>query len=260
MVKELAETGAEELPGMIFDTLPHQNPLVILPEPLRIELENGNQGRLLGFFVYGSFNTPTKRRVCGTHDERRENLSLMFITEDPSVTVDGTFDHVFTKLTIPVSREQFSVDDAVQTTLEAFLLGLGNYATREQQEKWLGQLIRIALNILIYLCTEQPDVRTVSRASKKKPAGKPNTKSKPSRMIQVGWSLGPTLEKARRVYESQRSSGTGQRSVKPHQRRAHYHTYWTGKGRTTPKVKFIKPFWVNLSAGETADYTVIPVH
>jgi hypothetical protein len=68
--------------------------------------------------------------------------------------------------------------------------------------------------------------------------------SNPPRMIKVDWRLGPAFHTARRV-----AAGTpagGRRRPTPHQKRGHFRSYWTGQGRTTQVLRFIKSFWVNL--------------
>ena len=51
------------------------------------------------------------------------------------------------------------------------------------------------------------------------------------------------------------------RQVRPHVRRAHWHHYWTGTGRTTLEVRWIEPTLVLPGGkGETELPTVRKVH
>jgi hypothetical protein len=46
--------------------------------------------------------------------------------------------------------------------------------------------------------------------------------------------------------EHRRDEGvTTGRTVRPHMRRAHPHLYWTGEGRTQPRVRFLLPVSVH---------------
>ncbi|MET8848529.1 hypothetical protein [Amycolatopsis sp. NPDC004625] len=103
------------------------------------------------------------------------------------------------------------------------------------------------VNVLLYLCSEEPDTIVVRPATQRRSKGKGLKPAKPARMIKVGWRLGPAFHTARRVAtEAPAETGDGRRRPTPHQRRGHFRTYWTGRGRTTPILRFIKPFWVNL--------------
>ncbi len=59
------------------------------------------------------------------------------------------------------------------------------------------------------------------------------------------WDVGVTYRKALERWEIQQTqeiaSGSSGRSVRPHLRRAHSHLYWTGPGRTEPRVRFLLP-------------------
>lgn len=51
----------------------------------------------------------------------------------------------------------------------------------------------------------------------------------------VGWDLGEALERAQLP---------GEGSVRPHLRRAHWHHYWVGQGRTRLELRWIHPVLV----------------
>ncbi|MFE0025465.1 hypothetical protein [Amycolatopsis sp. NPDC059021] len=129
---------------------------------------------------------------------------------------------------------------------------------------WLAELIRTAVNVLLYLCSEEPDT-VILRPTNKRRTGKGRKTSKPPRMIKVGWRLGPALHTARRVAaETPAETSSGRRRPVPHQRHGHFRTYWPEHGRTTPILKFIKPSWVNLdlvtdAAAGATEHKVIAV-
>jgi hypothetical protein len=261
MLAELADTSAEQLPGPIFNYLPHTNPLVIFPEPIPTTTPDGRAGKILGFYVYGRKNQP--RRLCSSHDEDRDGLGLMFITalvDDHGKRQDTDL----TRVTIPVGQDQFTIEQAVDGTLAAFAAEPGMQLLSDRMRAWLTELIRTAINILLYLCSEEPDTVVVPTGGKRKP-GKGNRTAKPARMIKLGWRLGPALDTARRVtLEAPEHTDSGRRRPIPHQRRGHFRTFWTGQGRTTPILRFIKPCWVNLdlvsdSTSGASEHTVVNV-
>src|SRR5580658_8457045 len=66
-------------------------------------------------------------------------------------------------------------------------------------------------------------------------------------VVQLGFRMGPALLGARRRWEREQRTpaGTTGRRYRPHQKRGHYKTYWTGRGRQVPKVRWIAPHWVS---------------
>jgi len=58
----------------------------------------------------------------------------------------------------------------------------------------------------------------------------------------------PRGDRGETVGHRLRNSGAGHadtgRTVSPHIRRAHWHTYWTGKGRTVPVLRWLHPILV----------------
>ncbi|MFE5565689.1 hypothetical protein ACFQ68_11920 [Amycolatopsis japonica] len=262
MLAELADSSSEQLPGPIFGYLPHTDPLVSFPEPIPTTTPDGARGRILGFYVYGSAGRP--RQLCSSHDEDRDRLGLMFVTalnDERGKRIDTDL----TRVTIPVGDGQFTVDQAVDRTLAAFAVEPGMLMLSDRMRTWLTELVRTAVNVLLYLCSEEPDTLVVRPAGQRRSKGKSGKAGKPARMIKVGWRLGPAFHTARRVAaNAPAETGTGRRRPNPHQRRGHFRTYWTGHGRTTPILRFIKPFWVNLDlvtdpTGGAAEHKVITV-
>ena len=62
----------------------------------------------------------------------------------------------------------------------------------------------------------------------------------------VGFVIGKSFEKQLASGEEyQKSTATGMgRTVRPHVRRAHWHHYWVGEGRTRLEVRWIEPTFV----------------
>lgn len=58
---------------------------------------------------------------------------------------------------------------------------------------------------------------------------------------------------------SSRSREGGAGAVSPHWRRGHFHTYWTGKGRAVPKIKWVRPVVINADKGEPQGVHIHPL-
>jgi hypothetical protein len=109
----------------------------------------------------------------------------------------------------------------------------------------------LCINLLLYLCSREPDIQGAVR----RPA--PSTKGLKWRYeiplltqtLYVGFKHGGVI----RMWKEQDfskptpdSSGLGLPKA-PHIRRAHWHLYWTGKGRQTPVLHWIPPTPVNIT-------------
>ncbi|MBZ0170288.1 MAG: hypothetical protein K8F29_12710 [Kofleriaceae bacterium] len=114
-----------------------------------------------------------------------------------------------------------------------------------------SDLARMALILLLYLSGEPDMVKTVH------PGAKPHRdvrmrRKDPERWADIReptvWDVGVEYRKALERWEIEQTreiaTHASDRSVRPHMRRAHAHLYWTGPGRTEPRVRFVLPIAV----------------
>lgn len=115
-----------------------------------------------------------------------------------------------------------------------------------------------AMNLLLYLCAEEPDYAAPPRRSRAKPASTGFSKSPaPSKvnMTEVGVRIGATMRQgmiAARRSEG-RAEGRTHASPVPHIRRAHWHHFWTGAKASEERklvLKWIPPVFVGGSDAE----------
>lgn len=129
--------------------------------------------------------------------------------------------------------------------------------------------LRIAVSAAYYLASKNAEIKEVKIPKEKRPilASKPGMKPKKVNVktYNVGFVIGKSFEKQLSTtaaeYEKHKSAaGTG-RSVRPHVRRAHWHHYWVGEGRTRLEVRWIEPtFVLPEGKGEVEIATVRKVH
>lgn len=249
MVEFLTSSVADKMPGSLFSKQPYSDPMVVFPQPVAVTTLYGTPGRLLAFHVVGQRVIERHRTLCSTHDDDRSDLLLNFTIEVDDERY-GT-ELVSTRVRVPVGQGMFTVDDAIDGTLENYFAEEKLLAAPDQVREAMRVLVTKALGILVYTCTKQPDIvaippRVTRRRSGKK--AKHVRPPKPARMINVGWVLGPALDAARRVHErvpASKGAPTGRRQ-RPHQRRAHMRLFWVGRGRQEPELKFIAPYEVSL--------------
>ena len=117
--------------------------------------------------------------------------------------------------------------------------------------------VQKAFNLVTYLCSDKVDVY---RMKKHVPNKNPKQKPKSVNANVVGDKIARVIKenRVRYVYDKSESDISGKGSPKaPHIRRAHFHSFWTGK-RSDPKsrqlvVKLISPIFVH---GETPRTTI----
>lgn len=114
-------------------------------------------------------------------------------------------------------------------------------STRESLTSRLAPLI----SVLLYLCSEDAEMRPtrgrgpVRPAMKRSKDGEP--RMPPAKALEV-WETGYGLGALLRDAIARNEEGGG--SVRPHVRRAHWHSYWRGEGRSERIVKWLSPILV----------------
>lgn len=105
----------------------------------------------------------------------------------------------------------------------------------------------IALNACQYLCASNAEIRDLKVSKKDKPVVSVNGKKIPVsvQVSNVGYYIGKRFEKmyAESAVDGMRVGVSGTKK-RPHVRRAHWHHYWTGPGRTVLQVKWLEPIFV----------------
>ena len=92
----------------------------------------------------------------------------------------------------------------------------------------MRRILTVMLNLLMYLCSEEPDItqRTepVSHSHHKEKGVIP----KEHKVWDVGVRISQFIKKYKHTYTDSEEESETNRTVRPHIRRAHWHTYWIG--------------------------------
>ena len=137
----------------------------------------------------------------------------------------------------------------------------------DEDEKYRDAAAEVALNVLqylLYLCAENSIVRPLGKETRK-PRPKKYTEAKEPAKYAVNFPK----EVHRKFPPSERSAGetritvsSEKRSTAPHERRAHWHSYWVGGRKGTEKarlaLRWLSPILVNYGKGESAK-TIVDV-
>jgi hypothetical protein len=123
------------------------------------------------------------------------------------------------------------------------------------------------LSCLLFLCSEEPDLPdTYAAPSRQEKVVGTQRRIIPPKDV-IGWPVGVRLGAVFRKTNEPSDQGcvadeTGTpHIVRPHIRRAHWHTYWLGpKGSQKPSLRWLSPILVGTpAAGETVPTVVRPV-
>lgn len=97
-----------------------------------------------------------------------------------------------------------------------------------------NRIFPMLINILLYLCSYEPDIRETMTSKRQRADAKKAKKDKrayPEQVYAVGERFGTAFRKWTKGMlgaEHDSVSSDGTRKVKPHIRRAHWHRYWCG--------------------------------
>jgi hypothetical protein len=270
---ELGETKDDQLvPAALMRALPHPDPFVALPTPLTLPMDDDFFMRLEGFFVSGRawiFDADTGevkgQTVVSTHAPNANgNLGVTFgatvyqHSTGLPFRIDATFnDMVWSRVTLDVGMGS---TPTVKELVDAVAPRFRNADESGRYDQTIPAMIRSAIAALIYLCATNVDLRPLpARPAERRKAKGAGAKPKPVKVYQVGFHLGAGLRAYRRQEAEQRAANPTGRTVRPHMRRAHLHLYWTGPGRTVPKVKLLEPIPINMNAPDDGLPTVQPI-
>jgi hypothetical protein len=164
--------------------------------------------------------SPSTPPPVGTADE----LVLVFVDPDRSPQI----------LTMAVRLDHDTLDQALAAdraeapwSLPALLRG-----ERTETDTWFGtetaDAVAAVVSMVLYLCVDDPDTATREMPTiEPHHAGTTRVSPQDSTVIEAGWRLGAELTRARSAASAEHDASTG-RTVTPHLRRAHWHSYWTG--------------------------------
>lgn len=250
------------VPAGILRTLPHPDPYVLLPLPDQDTGPGQEIGVPYGAFIFGRYGDGN--HPCSTADPRMTDLGVMF-----TIRLPGQPGRLFTlRCIIPLPAGPTAVatvGEVVSKTIARFHYSPGmSGITTDQRQKlqpWLEAYIPQVFGTLMYVCTDQPDTSVWTRPQappRRKNAGRrPGRRARldhpadPDTIVSLGFRLGPALREAQERHEQAYRGGSREPQSAgwkqpPHQRRPHLQTFWTGAGRTVPRLRFVNSYWVGL--------------
>ena len=240
LAAELASTEAGSLPAAAVSELPY--PI----QYIRCRLEGYD-----GFLAWTDRNFGTGERV----------LSLVLLERKSYARV---------RLLVPLRGAigdliAHGMQTGTETKVTVAYAEVPRYAGPDDagHSDLLLQLLQDMLSMLLYICSDSPDVETAYHPPKASRGSRPGPRTNPETVHEVGARIGRELGAARRAQERGEHAASG-RTMPPHIRAAHFTHYWVGprKGRTDGRpgdrciVHWIPPIAINGGGGEEVVHPV----
>lgn len=257
--------GDTVIPGDVLARLPHPNPLVVLPEPVEWVSNDGRIERYEAFAVLGV--RPPRRRTS-SDDPQATNLVLHFFGhmvepgtgkywEGDLVGLFGSTMHTRSiigfRAVTPIADATMGerVRAAIADMEMAGPAAKTGFLDDDDAATGMERVTRIGLALLVYLVSDDVDVRRTrmpaARGKGKGSVAASAVNAAPNQVVEVGFRVGAALRASRS--ETRASGGEGKRTVAPHIRRAHIHTFRRGP-RSSPEkfVKWLPPLAVGVQS------------
>lgn len=265
------------IPGEVLRRLPHPDPMIVLPWPISWMNTDGFIER---YEMFGVFGVRQERRRCSTHHPDVEQFTLHFFGKiiDPvsgkQVKTEVTSISGSTRVVRPIvgmraltpldsdstmkEREQIAAQD-MQNAGDSAMMG---FSSVDEAVAGVQSLIRLGLAILVYIVTDEADTQLSTTRHKGRRKASHHVAHDSLKTFEVGFRVGAALRQASSDAErdSRSTSATSTRTVAPHIRRAHLHTFRRGPGRTEKFLKWLGPIAVGTREAQGRKRPPTQVH
>lgn len=240
------------IPCEILARLPHPDPFIAFPYEIPADVEPNPQFPLMSQPMYVGMLITGRTAHGDLVSTADPTLAVLDISVAARLQYRGqgpTYEEKTVR--IPVDGKL-----TVEGMIYAHQERSGSPITEASEEDL--QAFRLAVALLLYVCSTSSDVVRQPRPPAKR---RSKTAHKQTTVLDVGFDVGPKLLAARRADAEANSDGEGAgRTVRPHLRRAHWHTYWTGpRSEPSPEVRWIHPVTVHGDKANPGRVTVIDV-
>lgn len=266
LTEHLRTSDSDKFPPLVLAHLPYPNPIVYLSKPVALRDPADKPIRLVGWYVTGK-NRPG--RYIDTDDPSAQTFHITALCEVLSPDEKTTIDWDYTRLTLPVTGEDATVGELIASLMKTFRWDptIDNQQDRLRGE-FMSGLLHVIVPHMLYLVSQtlesKPSPVTVPPQPKTNKWDRKQGGGKAARQL-VGFTSGPSLAALTRWGGEEveprgpKGSQGSHRSPVAHVRRAHFHTYRTGVGRTGREIKWLAPIPIN-AGGSPQGTQAIKVH
>lgn len=215
------------LPTAVLERFPYHGCACIL-SPSRGDDGTGHQSCIMGMVDHPSLGT---------------SLGILYLASDQDGSADITYMH------LPLSSR--TLDEAIDS---AWRMQIPERARQLGDRDWFRERIPACVMAALYLCSDKPDItgRVPGSGGANRPLPKLTSGDCESR---VGYRVGSAYRQ-QSAPSAVPPGAPCNRRMPTHWRRAHYHLYWTGANRSTPRLNWVAP---TLVRPENKDHTAVVV-
>ena len=225
-----------KLPVEIFFRLPC--PCAFIEHPFDFSGE-----KAIGFFAWMEYDANSKI----------SELRLLYLLNSgyslsvPVILSGGTIDDSFAALS------ESGLKRAAQLPPQLSIDGVPDFFPSIED-------VAASINLVLYLCSEDSDIKDEKALGVKRSRNTDGT-YKRTAVWDVGVIVGSALRKTYTNHSRTEGAQQQRHSVSPHMRRAHWHTFWTGRrdGERTAVLKWLPPTIVNATIDGELPTTIHPV-
>jgi hypothetical protein len=241
----LIETPVADIPTAVLEHIPYLGLYIECEIPFELEADI----TIVGYFAnldVDAANQKALRLQCLLSDGE------LWMARLPLVV--GSVEDALRKANedaIDINRQhQHAYGDSIEERLKSLA------ATLPAMTRMMGAM----LSLVLYVCSDEADLPAAPAVEIKKTKRGPRlfARDKPV-VLEAGLRVGAALRRAIAQHESSEHANSG-RTMMPHVRRAHYHTYRVGAGRTQIKIRWLAPILVNLNPDAETTAVIKPVH
>ncbi|ORT58115.1 hypothetical protein [Streptomyces sp. CB03238] len=251
-----------EFPGEVLKQLPHPDPVFVFREPHIRTMPSGEDIAVRGFLVTCR---PAVNSVASTMDvdlDDDETPYLVVMIVDVLPKSGKAKSRGFVELKVP-RQEGKTTAEKIVGDIGIFYGTHNGYrppADEGALKAFLSEMALIAVSHMLYACCDNPDAQEASAPAQATRVKKGSRPKRPTRVLRLGWHLGPAIRRFNAGIERLRRTGasTGW-TVIPHVRRGHPHTVLYGAAKAFSKVKWFPPTLVNADRfGDEAEGLLVP--
>lgn len=253
----------DPIPGEELQKLPHPDPLFVLPRGVPVTFKGEEPGRLIAIQISGAvISRPGHAQITSTLDPNANGLyihALAEVLDDQNNVIDWDFCHT----SIPFG-EIFTIEGLINHTRDHYSVrgdGISEGLTDEGALAYVRSVVGIALSHVLYVVARNAEIASpcLATTAQTKQAKRMQPRvQRPVKHQPVGYVIGAALDAARRnEANATGNAGTGERTVKGHWRKAHFHTVRYGKGRALSYIDWFPPIPVKID-GPAAVPTLHP--
>ena len=257
IISDVSNTFVDDIPAQVLSELPAWS-IYIEADNLHKHLPTSYP--INGFFFYPLINDKGDIVTIFIVDDLKQGDGISGLKEKVVDVVDNTVKIKASREGLIESRRMQFVDGE---WVEAIDEQLKDFRDRE------FNLLNAQISMALYICSQTTDVRekgNMKRPEKHK-GSYHHEQNIPEKEIRE-WDVGVRMGQAIRKYRSSESGNgeiTAAKGKRPHIRRGHWHTYWTGSRKPEmvherkPKLKWLPPVPVNSEDVEKLPVVITPV-